>query len=63
MVLGYPEHGVRFGQPAADFAAWATACGEAIERALAFLRGQPHKAAMGQRPEPANEPALQQCSR
>jgi pyruvate dehydrogenase (quinone) len=27
MVLGYPEHGVRFPQPAADFAAWATACG------------------------------------
>jgi pyruvate dehydrogenase (quinone) len=27
MVLGYPEHGVRFPQPVADFAAWATACG------------------------------------
>jgi len=27
MVLGYPEHGVRFPQPAADYAAWATACG------------------------------------
>jgi pyruvate dehydrogenase (quinone)/pyruvate oxidase len=27
MVLGYPEHGVRFPVPAADFAAWATACG------------------------------------
>ncbi|HEY9391275.1 MAG TPA: thiamine pyrophosphate-binding protein [Mycobacteriales bacterium] len=27
MVLGYPEHGVRFGQPASDFAAWARACG------------------------------------
>jgi|tagenome__1003787_1003787.scaffolds.fasta_scaffold20985657_4 pyruvate dehydrogenase (quinone) len=49
MVLGYPEHGVRFPQPVADFAAWATACGgygakvsepkkvrPAIERALAF---------------------------
>lgn len=27
MVLGYPEHGVRFGAPEADFAAWARACG------------------------------------
>jgi pyruvate dehydrogenase (quinone) len=49
MVLGYPEHGVRFPQPVADFAAWAAACGgygakvsdpkkvrPAIERALAF---------------------------
>ncbi|HET9657267.1 MAG TPA: thiamine pyrophosphate-binding protein [Kineosporiaceae bacterium] len=27
MVLGYPEHGVRFPAPVADFAAWATACG------------------------------------
>jgi pyruvate dehydrogenase (quinone)/pyruvate oxidase len=27
MVLGYPEHGVRHGEPVADFAAWATACG------------------------------------
>jgi len=27
MVLGYPEHGVRYPDPAADFAAWATACG------------------------------------
>lgn len=27
MVLGYPEHGVRFGQPASDYAAWARACG------------------------------------
>ncbi|HEY9474052.1 MAG TPA: thiamine pyrophosphate-dependent enzyme [Mycobacteriales bacterium] len=27
MVLGYPEHGVRFGQPASDFAPWARACG------------------------------------
>jgi pyruvate dehydrogenase (quinone) len=27
MVLGYPEYGVRFAQPTADFAAWATACG------------------------------------
>ncbi len=26
-VLGYPEYGVRYGQPVADFAAWATACG------------------------------------
>jgi pyruvate dehydrogenase (quinone)/pyruvate oxidase len=26
MVLGYPEHGVRFPQPVADFAAWAVAC-------------------------------------
>ena len=92
MVLGYPEHGVRFPQPVADFAAWATACGgygakvsdpkkvrPALEQALAFdgpalvdidvdpnepplpgkvaydqakkfaqafLRGQPHKAAI-----------------
>lgn len=27
MVLGYPEYGVRYGQPVADFAAWAVACG------------------------------------
>ncbi|MEU8606588.1 thiamine pyrophosphate-dependent enzyme [Actinoplanes sp. NPDC048791] len=27
MVLGYPEHGVRFGSPQPDFAAWAQACG------------------------------------
>ncbi|MEO3803512.1 thiamine pyrophosphate-dependent enzyme [Nonomuraea sp. B1E8] len=27
MVLGYPEHGVRYGRPEADFAAWARACG------------------------------------
>jgi len=49
MVLGYPEHGVRFPAPAADYAAWATACGgygakvsnpkqvrPSLERALAF---------------------------
>jgi len=49
MVLGYPEYGVRFPQPAADYAAWATACGgygakvdnpkkveAAIKEALAF---------------------------
>ncbi|HEX3908875.1 MAG TPA: thiamine pyrophosphate-dependent enzyme, partial [Mycobacteriales bacterium] len=93
MVLGYPEHGVRFPQPAADFAAWATACGgygakvsdpKKVERAIsdalafdgpalvdidvdpneppmpgkieykqakkfaeAFLKGQPHKVAIG----------------
>ena len=92
MVLGYPEHGVRFPQPVADFAAWATACGgygakvdnpEKVEAAVrdalafngpaivdidvdpnepplpgkvsydqakkfaqAFLKGQPHKAAI-----------------
>jgi pyruvate dehydrogenase (quinone) len=27
MVLGYPEHGVRFGEPSGDFAAWAKGCG------------------------------------
>ena len=27
MVLGYPEYGVRYPQPLADFAAWARACG------------------------------------
>ncbi|MFC4071809.1 thiamine pyrophosphate-dependent enzyme [Actinoplanes subglobosus] len=27
MVLGYPEHGVRFGEPQPDYAAWAQACG------------------------------------
>jgi pyruvate dehydrogenase (quinone) len=27
MVLGYPEHGVRYSPPVADFAAWASACG------------------------------------
>ncbi len=49
MVLGYPEYGVRFPQPAADYAAWATACGgygakvdnpkkveTAVKEALAF---------------------------
>jgi pyruvate dehydrogenase (quinone) len=92
MVLGYPEHGVRFGDPQPDFAAWAQACGgfgaritkpgdlrsalaealahpgpalldvavdpneppmpgkvsyeQAKKFATAFLRGQPHKAAI-----------------
>ncbi|MFI9590450.1 thiamine pyrophosphate-dependent enzyme [Nonomuraea sp. NPDC052265] len=92
MVLGYPEHGVRFAQPEADYSAWARACGgfgakvtkagdvvAAIRQALAhdgpalvdvdvnpneppmpgkvsydqaksfaqaFLKGQPHKAAI-----------------
>lgn len=27
MVLGYPEHGVRFGEPPSDFSAWARSCG------------------------------------
>jgi pyruvate dehydrogenase (quinone)/pyruvate oxidase len=27
MVLGYPEHGVRYPEPTADFASWAAACG------------------------------------
>ncbi|HWG63652.1 MAG TPA: thiamine pyrophosphate-dependent enzyme [Streptosporangiaceae bacterium] len=27
MVLGFPEHGVRYPPPVADFAAWASACG------------------------------------
>jgi pyruvate dehydrogenase (quinone)/pyruvate oxidase len=27
MVLGYPEHGVRFGEPLPDYAAWARGCG------------------------------------
>jgi pyruvate dehydrogenase (quinone)/pyruvate oxidase len=27
MVLGYPEHGVRYPEPPADFASWAAACG------------------------------------
>ncbi|MBP2471646.1 pyruvate dehydrogenase (quinone)/pyruvate oxidase [Crossiella equi] len=27
MVLGYPEHGVRFGSPRSDFAGWAQSCG------------------------------------
>jgi pyruvate dehydrogenase (quinone)/pyruvate oxidase len=27
MVLGFPEHGVRFGDPAPDYAAWARGCG------------------------------------
>jgi pyruvate dehydrogenase (quinone) len=27
MVLGYPEHGVRFGRPVPDYAAWARGCG------------------------------------
>jgi pyruvate dehydrogenase (quinone) len=92
MVLGYPEHGVRFGQPLPDYAAWARAAGgfgvrvekpgdltgaledafahsgpalvdvavdpneppmpgkvtyeQAKKFAEAFLRGQPHKAAI-----------------
>jgi len=92
MVLGYPEHGVRFAEPEADFSAWARSCGgfgvkvtrsgdlaSAIRQALdhdgpalvdvdvnpneppmpgkvsydqaksfaqAFLKGQPHKAAI-----------------
>ena len=92
MVLGYPEHGVRFGDPQPDYAAWARAAGGvgvhvdkpgdlpgALEEAFAhpgpalvdvavdpneppmpgkvsyeqakkfaeaFLRGQPHKAAI-----------------
>ena len=92
MVLGYPEHGVRFGEPEPDYAAWARGAGghgvhvakgvdlpDAIATALAydgpalvdvavdpnepplpgkvtyeqatkfahaFLRGQPHKAAI-----------------
>jgi thiamine pyrophosphate-dependent acetolactate synthase large subunit-like protein len=27
MVLGYPEHGVRFDDPHPDFSAWARGCG------------------------------------
>ncbi|HWB34941.1 MAG TPA: thiamine pyrophosphate-dependent enzyme, partial [Rugosimonospora sp.] len=27
MVLGYPEHGVRYGEPHPDYAAWAQAAG------------------------------------
>jgi pyruvate dehydrogenase (quinone)/pyruvate oxidase len=92
MVLGYPEHGVRFGAPVPDYAAWARAAGghgvrvesaaalpnalreafahdgpalvdvavdpneppmpgrveydQAKKFATAFLRGQPHKAAI-----------------
>ncbi|MFI6923192.1 thiamine pyrophosphate-dependent enzyme [Nonomuraea spiralis] len=92
MVLGYPEHGVRFGRPEADYSTWARACGgfgakvtqagdvvAAVRQALAhdgpalvdvdvnpneppmpgkvsydqaksfataFLKGQPHKAAI-----------------
>jgi pyruvate dehydrogenase (quinone)/pyruvate oxidase len=93
MVLGYPEHGVRFGEPRGDFAAWARGCGaygrsvsepgdlreavaemlafdgpalldvavepnepplpgkvsyeQAKKFAMAFLRGQPHRVAIG----------------
>jgi pyruvate dehydrogenase (quinone)/pyruvate oxidase len=92
MVLGYPEHGVRYGTPLPDYAAWARGCGgygvhvdrpgdlpDALRAALAhdgpalvdvavdpneppmpgkieyeqakhfataFLRGQPHRAAI-----------------
>ncbi len=92
MVLGYPEHGVRFGEPRPDYAAWARGAGghgarvekaadlpgalreafaadgpalvdvavdpneppmpgkvtyeQAKKFAAAFLRGQPHKAAI-----------------
>jgi pyruvate dehydrogenase (quinone) len=27
MVLGYPEHGVRFGEPVPEYSAWANGCG------------------------------------
>jgi pyruvate dehydrogenase (quinone)/pyruvate oxidase len=27
MVLGYPEHGIRFGEPRPDYAGWARGCG------------------------------------
>ncbi|HUR06475.1 MAG TPA: thiamine pyrophosphate-dependent enzyme, partial [Nonomuraea sp.] len=27
MILGYPEHGVRFPEPLADYSTWARACG------------------------------------
>jgi len=92
MVLGFPEHGVRYGQPQPDYAAWARGCGgfgvhvakagdlesalreafahrgpalvdvavdpneppmpgkvtyeQARSFAMAFLRGQPHRAAI-----------------
>jgi pyruvate dehydrogenase (quinone)/pyruvate oxidase len=92
MALGYPEHGVRFGDPHPDYAAWARGCGafgarvsrpgdlepalreafahpgpalvdvavdpneppmpakvsyeQAKNFGLAFLRGQPHRAAI-----------------
>jgi pyruvate dehydrogenase (quinone)/pyruvate oxidase len=49
MVLGYPEHGVRFGEPRPDYAGWARGCGgfgvhvdrprdlpDAVREALAF---------------------------
>jgi pyruvate dehydrogenase (quinone)/pyruvate oxidase len=49
MVLGYPEHGVRFPEPVGDFAGWARGCGgfgvkvtkagdleSAIQQALAY---------------------------
>jgi pyruvate dehydrogenase (quinone) len=49
MVLGFPEYGVRFGDPAPDYAAWARGCGgygahvtdpstlaETLREALAF---------------------------
>ncbi|MEV0346167.1 thiamine pyrophosphate-binding protein [Nonomuraea sp. NPDC050680] len=49
MVLGYPEHGVRFPEPAGDFAGWAQGCGgfgvkvtkagdlvSAVQQALAY---------------------------
>ncbi|MEV1248281.1 thiamine pyrophosphate-binding protein [Nonomuraea sp. NPDC049750] len=49
MVLGYPEHGVRFPEPAGDFAGWARGCGgfgvkvtkagdlvSAVQQALAY---------------------------
>ncbi len=92
MVLGYPEYGVRFGEPVPDYAAWARGCGgmgvhveksgdlepalrkafahagpalvdvavdpneppmpgkvsyeQAVHFAQAFLRGEPHRAAI-----------------
>jgi len=92
MALGYPEYGVRFGEPVPDYAAWARGCGgkgvhvdkpgdlepalreafahtgpalvdvavdpneppmpgkvsyeQAVHFAQAFLRGEPHRAAI-----------------
>lgn len=66
MVLGYPEHGIRFGEPQADFAAWARGCGAlgvqvtkagALEPALREALAHPGPALVDVAVDP-NEPPM-----
>jgi pyruvate dehydrogenase (quinone) len=66
MVLGYPEHGIRFGEPQADFAAWARGCGalgvqvakaDALEPALRDALAHPGPALVDVAVDP-NEPPM-----